>query len=141
MTSKSRDQSQLDLFAPKPPPAPPPPPATPPISVVMAKPKVEAPTVQNNPPPKKDLRKHTESWILSNPEVAKMFLRFARELAAKGRPFGIGLITERVRYECAMSTNHGKFKINNNWRSYIARWLIAQDPSLEQWMSFREVQY
>jgi hypothetical protein len=107
----------------------------------MAQPKREAPTIENNPHPKKDLRKATELWILQNPDVAKLFLRFARELAAKGRPFGIGLITERVRYECAMSTTPGKFKINNNWRSYLARWLIAQDPSLEQWISFREVQY
>lgn len=139
---RRRDSAgQQDMFTPKPAPPPPPPPAQPPISVAMAKPKREGPAVENNPAPKKDLRKHTESWILSNPDVAKMFLHFARELAEKGRPFGIGLITERVRYECAMSANHGKFKINNNWRSYIARWLIAQDPSLEKWMSFREVQY
>ena len=115
-------------------------PSSHPKLVVMAQPKVEAPAVENNPS-QKDLRKDTEAWIQSNPEVAKMFLYFARELASKGRPFGVGLITERVRYECAISTSPSKFKINNNWRSYIARWLIAQDPSLEKWMSFREVKY
>ena len=128
--------SQRDMFYPKPPP---PEPRT--FPVAMAKPKVEAPTIQNNPPPKKDLRKVTEAWILYNPEVAKLFLRFARELAARGRPFGIGLITERVRYECAIAVNPEQFKVNNNMRSYLARWLIAQDPSLEKWMSFRKVQY
>lgn len=140
--ANNRDRSQMDLFASKPaPPPPPPPPAPPPISVAMAQPKREGPTIENNPSPKKDLRKATELWILSNPDVAKLFLRFARELAERGRPFGIGLITERVRYECAISSSPSKFKINNNWRSYLARWLIAQDPSLEKWMSFREVQY
>jgi hypothetical protein len=108
--------------------------------VVMAQPRHEDPTPQNNPD-KRDLRKETEAWIQSNPDVAKMFLYFARELASKGRPFGIGLIAERVRYECAISTSPSKFKINNNVRSYVARWLIVQDPSLEKWMSFREVRY
>lgn len=126
---------QQDLFAQKPAP-----PAPPPAPVVMAQPHHEAPAPLNNPS-QKDLRKDTEAWIQSNPEVAKMFLYFARELASKGKPFGIGLITERVRYECAISTSPSKFKINNNWRSYIARWLIAQDPGLEKWMSFREVKY
>lgn len=126
--------AQQDMFSPK--PAPP----SIPMNVAMAKPRVEAPAIPNNPS-QKDLRKDTEAWIRSNPEVARMFLYFARELASKGRPFGVGLITERVRYECAISTSPSKFKINNNWRSYIARWLIAQDPSLEKWMSFREVKY
>jgi len=132
-------QGQMDMFAPKPlvgemPPAKP-------ISTAMAQPKREDPPVLNNPPPKKNLRMETERWLASNPEVAQLFLRFARELAARRRPFGIGLITERVRYECAISTSPSKFKINNNWRSYISRWLIAQDPRLEEWISFREVKY
>jgi hypothetical protein len=108
--------------------------------VVLATPKHEDPSPQNNPD-KRDLRKETEAWIQANPDVAKLFLHFARELASKQRHFGIGLITERVRYEQEISTSPGKFKVNNNWRSYIARWLIAQDPGLEKWMSFREVRY
>jgi hypothetical protein len=115
-------------------------PAPPKKAVQMAQPKREDAAIPNNPP-QKDLRKETEAWIQSNPDVAKLFLYFARELASKRRPFGIGLIAERVRYECAMTTSPSKFKVNNNARSYIARWLIAQDPSLEQWMSFRKVKY
>jgi hypothetical protein len=141
--TRSKNPSQLDMFAPKPPvpTAHPIPMSVVPIPVVMAQPKHEGPTIPNNPPPKQDLRKRTEAWILKNPEVAKMFLRFAQELASRGRPFGVGLLTERVRYECAISTGGEKFKISNNYRAYIARWLIAQDPSLEEFLSFREVQY
>ena len=108
--------------------------------IPMTEPLKEDPAVPNNPE-QRDLRREAVTWIHSSPEVARLFLRFARELASKGRHFGVGLITERVRYECAISSSPSQFKINNNWRAYIARWMIAQDPSLEKWMSFREVRY
>jgi hypothetical protein len=128
---------ERDLFSnPQPPPLPPPAPAP----MMMREPAKVALSLPNNPS-QKNLRKDTEDWIRANPAVAQLFLRFARELAAKGKPFGIGLITERVRYEVIISTSPSKFKINNNWRSYLARWLITMDPSLEKWMKFREVKY
>lgn len=86
------------------------------------------------------LRKRAENWIRENPKVAELFLRFAKEMAAKERRFSVSLLTERVRYEVAFEWNQD-FKINNSYRAYIARWLIAEDPRLEAWMTFRKVNY
>jgi hypothetical protein len=69
-------------------------------------------------------------WIDANPEAFAMFERFALELAAKGRRFGIALVTERVRWEVAFNYDKTDWKINNSHRAYIARELIARHPKL-----------
>lgn len=108
---------------------------------LFAKPTIEQPAKENNPQ-KKDLREDTRRWLASHPRVGEMLLKFARELAARGRRFGIALLFERVRYEVLMNVDQGEeYKLNNNWRSYVARWLISQDPSLEKFMEFRKVRY
>ncbi len=107
--------------------------------VPFRRPRVEYEACENNPEGK-DLREETAKWIIDNREVADLFLRFARELALKERPFGISLITERVRWEIFFQHN-GKYKINNNHRAYLARWIVAMEPRLEQYLHFRKVHY
>ena len=91
---------------------------------------------------KKDLRKKAEEWIKANPLAMDLFYRFAKEAAATGRKFGVGLLTERVRWECLIYTNGKRnYKISNSHRAYIARHLIKVDPYLEHYMTFRNVAY
>lgn len=91
---------------------------------------------------RRNLRLEAAQWIHEHPMAALMFLRFARELAGRGRRFGVGLLAERVRWEVALEgLDESKYKVNNDHRAYIARWLIDQDPSLEQWMRFRKVRW
>jgi hypothetical protein len=34
-----------------------------------------------------------------------------------------------------------EFKISNNHRAYIARWLVEQDPSLEKYLKLKKTNY
>lgn len=95
---------------------------------------------QDNNPEGKDLRVATAQWIKRYPLVSELFLRYCRQMAEKRRRFGISLITERVRWEIHLTTGE-EYKLNNNHRAYIARWVIAKDPSIEPWLVFRKVRY
>lgn len=75
------------------------------------------------------LREKAEKWIEDNDRTMDLFARFAEERRAIGRHFGIGALTERVRWECSLSIFESP-KINNNFRAYIARELVRRDPRL-----------
>jgi hypothetical protein len=102
-------------------------------------PKLERPAVPNNPK-KRDLRAEAESWMRARPEATALFMSYARDLAAKGKKFGVKLIAERVRYEHKIQ-GWADFAVNNNHTAYIARWMIAREPKLEQFLEFRETSY
>lgn len=86
-------------------------------------------------------------WMDSHPFLMSLFMRFALEKLAKRQRFGIAALTERVRWECpnepsqdgADSTASAGFKISNNHRAYIARWLIRQVPALRELITLRPV--
>lgn len=73
-----------------------------------------------------------------NPEAMRLFRKFALQMLAANRRFGIGQLTERVRWECALKTRGEPFKINNNFRAYIARTLIREN---RRYASLIEVRY
>lgn len=111
------------------------------LIVPMAAPEVVEPARANNPDGK-DLRAEAAAWIERNPAVIEVFLRMARQKAARGKMFGIGQLTEVVRWECDDPSKYGDdYKINNNHRAYIARHLIALDPSIERYITFRETRW
>lgn len=97
------------------------------------------PFQENNPPPKKDLRREAEKFIDEQPDAYALFERFALEMLAVGRKFGIGALTERVRWEITMTWDPDArgFKINNNHRAYIARQLIEDHPGLADLIQVR----
>jgi len=108
---------------------------------LFGRPKDPKPVVPNNPR-KIDLRRAAARWIKSHPKAMALFLKFAREMVFQKRKFGIGLLTERIRWQYKIEGKRAKeYKINNCHRSYIARWLIAKDPAIEDYMEFRKVRY
>ena len=78
-----------------------------------------------------ELELKAREWIKNNPDVMELFFQFAREKLARQQPFGIGALTERVRWECSCSTVGDEYKIPNNHRAYIARKLIEDHPELD----------
>lgn len=107
----------------------------------FGKPKTVNPAVPNNPR-RIDLRRAARRWIKSHPKAMKLFLKFARDMVFQRRMFGIGLLTERVRWQYKIEGKRANaYKINNNHRAYIARWLIEKDSSIEPYIEFREVRY
>lgn len=103
-------------------------------------PSHEEDDVPNNPDGK-DLRLEAARWIRNHPEIANMFFDFAKQMAARAKKFGIGLIAERVRWQVMYEKGEETYKINNNFRAYIARWIIAKEPALEAHFEFRKVRY
>jgi hypothetical protein len=77
-------------------------------------------------------------WIDEHPVAMGHYRRFARQMLERGRRFGIGLLTERVRWECAVGGDGREdFRINNNWRPYIARELVREIPELDELLECR----
>ena len=81
---------------------------------------------------KPTLREVATEWMASNPEAMRHFAGFAEQLRGLGRRFGIGLLAERVRWEMLERGCSTDFKVNNNYRAYIARRLIFNDPRLRE---------
>ena len=57
-------------------------------------------------------------------------MRFAREMLERNRRFGIGALTERVRWETNLTYAKNQPKISNSYRAYIARKLVELEPAL-----------
>lgn len=76
------------------------------------------------------LKERATEWMDRHHEAMRHFVAFAEQLRAKGRRFGIGLLTERVRWEMTLRGGDEDFRVNNNHRAYISRRLIADDPRL-----------
>lgn len=86
------------------------------------------------------LRLAARAWIESHPAAAQLLLQYARDLACHDRRFGVSLLVERLRWEGTMQGwVPGEYQVNNSIRSWIARWLIAQEPRLVAFITFRKV--
>lgn len=66
--------------------------------------------------------------MAANQPTMELFMRFAREMLERNRRFGIGALTERVRWETSLSYAP---KICNSYRAYIGRRLVELEPALK----------
>lgn len=80
-----------------------------------------------------------EQFHAENPAVYRVLCRLAREwIARTGRhQLAIATLVERARWEILLATNDPDYKINNNFRSYYARLLMAQEPDLADLFELR----
>lgn len=86
------------------------------------------------------LEREARDWMDEHPDVFALFERFARQMVERGRRFGIGQLTERVRWEVAATwSSSDGFRVNNNHRAYVARRLVALHPSWAAWLETRRV--
>lgn len=86
-----------------------------------------------------DWREEAEKWMDENPAIYDLFRKFAQQAMQRGCRFGIALLTERIRWEVAVEWG-GAYKINNNYRAYIARRLVRDLVGLGRYMSFRNTE-
>jgi hypothetical protein len=98
----------------------------------------QAPRISRRPA---SLDERFRLWVFANEPVIELFLRFAREAKQSGKKhFGISAITERVRWEVWIQRKTADpWKINNSYRSRIARLLIQRDPELDGFFEFRKL--
>lgn len=93
-------------------------------------------TLQGGPDSEPTLRQRAEEWMADNEPVMKLFEQFAQQMVSRRRRFGIGALTERVRWECAYLWTE-TVKINNSFRAYIARDLAKRMPSVAELIETR----
>ncbi len=87
-----------------------------------------------------DLRENALRWMEANPGIIALFERFSLEFLTRQRTFGMRLVAERVRWECAF-TYATDFKICNNHTPYVARELVKRHPKLADFLRFRRTKY
>lgn len=86
------------------------------------------------------IQQRFEAHDRAHPEVYRLFRRFALELLATGRRhYSADAILQRVRWECAISTTAGDFKVNDHFSSRYARKLIAEDRRFDGFFELREL--
>ncbi|MDO8357256.1 MAG: hypothetical protein Q7U76_12770 [Nitrospirota bacterium] len=92
---------------------------------------IEAP-VDVQPTIRNELERAYRKWRDSNQKAYDLYVRFAKEALHCGKRFSISLLTERIRWEAKMTMGKDEegYRINNNFRAYLARDLMEQCPEL-----------
>ena len=87
------------------------------------------------------LEEKYKAWVTAHPTVWALFERFALDMLVRRRRFGIGALTERVRWEIQTTwfLDAEGYKVNNNHRAYLARDLIGRYPEMAQYLETRKV--
>jgi hypothetical protein len=81
-----------------------------------------------------------EAFHRANPHVYDAVLDIAFDLQRLGFKHGsINLIFERLRWIYAIQTVGDPFRLNNNFRAYYARTIMADQPSLQGFFRLRRV--
>jgi hypothetical protein len=74
-----------------------------------------------------------DEFHAANPNVYDTLVRLAREwIDTTGRrKLAIATLFERARWEIALATNDPDYKINNNYKPYYARLIMARNQTLD----------
>lgn len=78
-----------------------------------------------------------------NPEIFRLFLRFARDAKAAGRErFGARVIGERIRWYVQVETqSRDGFKINDHFWPYYSRLAMLTEPELAGVFETRDARF
>lgn len=81
------------------------------------------------------------AWIAAHPRAMALFESMALRRASVRLPFGMKALVENVRWNHAIDQTEHKeeWKLNNNFTSYIARWLIERHPEVAAYIELRRV--
>lgn len=108
---------------------------------VFRAPRIEKPRDRTHKKNEDLLAKATE-WIKSHQRATERILQYAKAIAGIGMKFRVKHLVERVRDDgFKEGWDPEEYKINNSHTAYIARWLVAQDQSLQGSMEMREVKW
>lgn len=75
-----------------------------------------------------------------NPQVWRLFRRFALEAAQTGRTrFGAKMVWERMRWYTNVETNDQSVKLNSNWAAHYARLFVDTHPQHRELFELRRI--
>jgi hypothetical protein len=71
-------------------------------------------------------------------EVCDKFIELAREVKRAGmKHYSADAILHRIRWHFIIEQRRGKFKVNNNWTSNLARWAMTYHQDLAGFFNTR----
>lgn len=81
-----------------------------------------------------------EQFHTDNPRVYNTLVRLAFDWIANtgSHKLGIATLFERTRWEIAIATSDPEYKLNNNYRAFYARLIMAREPDLAGMFDLRE---
>jgi hypothetical protein len=85
-----------------------------------------------------ELWDETLEWVRKNPRIYGKFVELALEKSNRGEKFGIGALTERVRWDASIWFDDTDFKIPNAYRRYIAIHLMLNHPQIEAYCTTKQ---
>ena len=102
---------------------------------------IQQPVLPFDAPELGTIQARFEKFDRENPRVYELYRRFAQQLREHRSRCGISLITERIRWEVAITTNDETqdFKISNDYRSRYARKLMAEVPELRGFFVIKQL--
>lgn len=83
------------------------------------------------------IRAEADEWVSDNPQAWEFMKASARESARNGIRFGIGALSEVVRWQMRNVRGDESFKLNNTHRAAFARRLIAEVPECKPYIETR----
>ena len=72
-----------------------------------------------------------------NPQIYKMFCKFAEQAARRRDHYSAKAIMERIRWETMISDDQPDFKIDNTWTSHYARKYMKDHPEHDGFFELR----
>ena len=72
-----------------------------------------------------------EEYHKKNPNIYRMFCRFALQIANKRKRFSAKMIFHRIRWETIVGDEYGDFKIDDGWISHYSRKFMKDYPQYD----------
>jgi len=83
-------------------------------------------------------KENFDDYHRQNPEVYRLFERFALQITGRRKKYSAKAIFHRIRWEVAMTRNENEeFKIDDGWISHYARLFVELHPEHENLFEFR----
>ena len=87
-----------------------------------------------------DIQTRFETFHAANPEVYRLFNRFAHEAIVSGHArMSADLILHRIRWYTMVETVGDTFKVNDHWTSRYARMWMERNPDYPNFFELREL--
>ena len=86
------------------------------------------------------IQERFEAWHREHPEVYDLFRRAAKAIKAQGRTrFGTAAIFERMRWFSDVGAAESGYRLNNDFRSRLARKLLLEHPDFDGFLEIRRL--
>jgi hypothetical protein len=91
---------------------------------------------------KDELEDAAREFNLHNPQVWRLFVKSTNEMISRGfTHYSVNGVFERIRWETDQADDSGgsTFRLNNNHRSFYARWYADAYPQHRNFFRFRNM--